>query len=114
MDFVRSAEEEAFAAEVRQFLREHPPAGFPIDGMDAGYGSGANSRAFLRALAARGWLSMTWPRAFGGVERHFRALAVVAVLHAGDARVRERQADRNHGAEHHEDDEHRNEAAFAM
>jgi 3-oxocholest-4-en-26-oyl-CoA dehydrogenase alpha subunit len=37
--------------------------------MDAGYGSGAHSRAFLRALAQQGWLSMTWPRELGGHER---------------------------------------------
>ena len=28
-------------------------SGFPLDGMDAGYGSGAHSRAFMRALGAR-------------------------------------------------------------
>lgn len=69
MDFALTAEEQAFAGEVRGFLRAHPPEGFPIDGMDAGYGSGAHSRVFLRALADQGWLSMCWPRAFGGAER---------------------------------------------
>jgi alkylation response protein AidB-like acyl-CoA dehydrogenase len=69
MDFAFTAEERAFADEVRRFLREHPPAGFPHDGMDAGYGSGANSRAFLRALAEQGWLSMCWPTAHGGAAR---------------------------------------------
>jgi hypothetical protein len=37
--------------------------------MDAGYGSGANSRAFMKALGAQGWLSMCWPKAFGGREQ---------------------------------------------
>jgi alkylation response protein AidB-like acyl-CoA dehydrogenase len=69
MDFALTAEEQAFADEVRQFVREHPPSEFPLDGMDAGYGSGANSKAFIRALAAQGWISMGWPRAFGGDER---------------------------------------------
>jgi alkylation response protein AidB-like acyl-CoA dehydrogenase len=69
MDFARSADELTFAEEVRAFLRRHPPASFPIDGMDAGYGSGAHSHAFTRALAAQGWMTMTWPRAFGGQER---------------------------------------------
>lgn len=69
MDFGRGADETAFAAEVREFLRENPPERFPEDGMDAGYGSGAASRAFLRALAGRGWLSMTWPRELGGQDR---------------------------------------------
>lgn len=69
MDFAFTAEEQAFAEDVRRWLRAHPPEHFTIDGMDAGYGSGAHSRAFMRALAAEGWLSMTWPRAFGGQER---------------------------------------------
>jgi alkylation response protein AidB-like acyl-CoA dehydrogenase len=69
MDFARTDDERAFAEEVRRFLREHPPERFPIDGMDAGYGSGAHSREFLQALAAQGWLSMCWPRAHGGQER---------------------------------------------
>jgi alkylation response protein AidB-like acyl-CoA dehydrogenase len=69
MDFGFSAGEQSFAAEVRQFLRENPPDRFPVDGMDAGYGSGAHSRAFLKALAERGWLSMSWPRELGGQER---------------------------------------------
>jgi alkylation response protein AidB-like acyl-CoA dehydrogenase len=69
MDFARTAEEAAFADDVRRFLREHPPESFAVDGMDAGYGSGAHSRPFLAALGARGWLSMCWPRAHGGGER---------------------------------------------
>jgi alkylation response protein AidB-like acyl-CoA dehydrogenase len=69
MDFARTADEAAFAEEVRRFLREHPPESFALDGMDAGYGSGAHSRPFLAALGARGWLSMCWPRAHGGQER---------------------------------------------
>src|SRR5215813_9779475 len=69
MDFEFSPDEQAFAEEVRGFLRTHPVDQFPVDGMDAGYGSGAHSRAFLRALAELGWLTMTWPRAVGGQER---------------------------------------------
>ncbi len=66
MEFGFTAEEQAFAEEVRRFLGEHPLDSFPIDGVDAGYGSGAHSRAFLRALAGRGWISMGWPTAYGG------------------------------------------------
>ncbi|MGH7389856.1 MAG: acyl-CoA dehydrogenase family protein [Candidatus Rokuibacteriota bacterium] len=69
MDFAFTADEQAFAAEVRRFLTEHPPERFPVDGMDAGYGSGSHSRAFLRALAGRGWLAMTWPKEHGGQAR---------------------------------------------
>jgi hypothetical protein len=69
MDFAFSAEEHAFADEVRAWLAAHPLDRFPIDGMDAGYGSGAHSRAFMKALAERGWISMCWPEAFGGQAR---------------------------------------------
>jgi len=66
MDFALTAEEQAFAAAVRGFLRDHPPARYSLDGMDAGYGSGSHSRAFLAALAAQGWISMCWPEGHGG------------------------------------------------
>ena len=67
MDFAFTPEEEAFAAKVRRFLAENPPESFAVDGMDAGYGSGSHSRPFLRALAERGWLALTWPKARGHV-----------------------------------------------
>ncbi|HSF07703.1 MAG TPA: acyl-CoA dehydrogenase family protein [Methylomirabilota bacterium] len=69
MEFGFTPDEQAFRDEVRRFVAEHPATSFPLDGMDAGYGSGAHSRAYLKALGARGWLAMTWPRAFGGAER---------------------------------------------
>src|SRR5436190_2413552 len=69
MEFTLTADEQAFASDVRGFLRDHPLTEFPVDGMDAGYGSGANSKAFIRALAGHGWISMCWPKAFGGAER---------------------------------------------
>jgi alkylation response protein AidB-like acyl-CoA dehydrogenase len=69
VEFGFTAEEEAFREEVRRFVAEHPAERFPLDGMDAGYGSGAHSRAFMTALADRGWLALTWPRALGGAER---------------------------------------------
>src|SRR5882724_8620879 len=66
MEFEFSAAEQAFAEDVRRFLRDNPLDRFLLDGMDAGYGSGAHSRAFMRALAERGWISMCWPEAYGG------------------------------------------------
>src|SRR4030095_6113259 len=69
MDFSFTDDERAFAEDVRRFLRAQPLESFPLEGMDAGYGSGAHSRAFMRALGAQGWLSMGWPKAFGGQER---------------------------------------------
>jgi alkylation response protein AidB-like acyl-CoA dehydrogenase len=69
MEFGFTASETAFAEEVRAFLRERPLAQFPLDGMDAGYGSGAHSRAFMQALGARGWIAMCWPEAYGGAAK---------------------------------------------
>src|SRR5919201_217439 len=66
MEFGFSAAEQAFTEEVRAFLRERPLDQFPLDGMDAVYGSGAHSRAFMKALGERGWISMCWPESFGG------------------------------------------------
>jgi alkylation response protein AidB-like acyl-CoA dehydrogenase len=86
MDFGFTTEEEAFAEEVRAFLRANPPETFPEDGMDAGYGSGPHSRAFLEALGSRGWLSMCWPRRYGGQERPMiRKLILLEELGAGGA-----------------------------
>ena len=69
MNFDFTAAEQTFADEVRRFLRATSPETFPVDGMDAGYGSGSNSRAFMKALGAQGWISMCWPKAFGGREQ---------------------------------------------
>ncbi|HSL50292.1 MAG TPA: acyl-CoA dehydrogenase family protein [Candidatus Deferrimicrobiaceae bacterium] len=77
MDFGLSGPEQAFAREVRAFLRAHPPETFPEDGTDAGYGSGAHSRAFTRALGERGWLSMGWPREHGGQARPMTYLLIL-------------------------------------
>src|SRR5256885_6540857 len=68
MDFALTEPERLFAEEIRRFLRANSPETFAVDGMDAGYGSGANSRAFLKALGAQGWLSMCWPKTYGGSE----------------------------------------------
>jgi alkylation response protein AidB-like acyl-CoA dehydrogenase len=77
MDFGLSDAEQAFADEVRAFLRAHPVDTFPEDGTDAGYGSGAHSRAFTRALGERGWLSMGWPREHGGQGRPMSYLLIL-------------------------------------
>ena len=55
MDFGFTAEQEAFAAEVRAFLRAHPPESFAEDGMDAGYGSApTRARSSARSASAGG------------------------------------------------------------
>lgn len=85
MEFGFTAEEQAFRDEVRAFVAAHPADRFPLDGMDAGYGSGAHSRAFMAALGERGWLAMTWPRGFGGAERpmFFKLVLLEELARAG-------------------------------
>jgi len=71
MDFDLAPEEQAFAAEVERFLDEHATA----DVADVCRENMAQivdtpaRRAFMKKLAERGWLGMTWPREYGGQER---------------------------------------------
>ena len=71
MDFTFSAEEEAFRAEVRVFLKEELPPdwdGLDEDGAFQGQGLGITRRMSKR-LAERGWLTLAWPKEHGGQER---------------------------------------------
>jgi alkylation response protein AidB-like acyl-CoA dehydrogenase len=70
MDFAFSAEDEAFRGEVQEFLaselREQRP-----EGADAW----RFSREFVRKLAERGWLTLAWPKEWGGAGAgHMRQL----------------------------------------
>ena len=71
MNFEFSPEERAFEAEVEAFLRaEHSS-----DVMDAHPEQLSQTvdtpskRAFMRKLAERGWLGMSWPKQYGGQEK---------------------------------------------
>jgi acyl-CoA dehydrogenase len=57
---------EALRAEVRAFLAEHL-ADVPVARRVRNW-AGSNAE-FTRAMAARGWIGMTWPRRYGGHER---------------------------------------------
>jgi len=71
MDFELSPEERAFEAEVERFLE----ANRSPEVMDANPEQLSQTvdtpakRAFMRKLAERGWLGMSWPRQYGGQER---------------------------------------------
>ena len=69
MDFTLPDSAEHMRDEVQTFLAERPLEEYSHDAMDGGYGSGAYSHEFLRALGARGWISLTWPERFGGSAR---------------------------------------------
>jgi alkylation response protein AidB-like acyl-CoA dehydrogenase len=71
VDFDLAPEEEEFRRQVEAFLAErHSP-----DVMDENPEQLSQTvdspakRAFMRELAARGWLGMSWPREYGGAER---------------------------------------------
>jgi alkylation response protein AidB-like acyl-CoA dehydrogenase len=71
MDFDLTPEEQAFQAEVERFLDEnHSPE--VMDANPEQLSQTVDSpakRAFLRKLAARGWLGMSWPKQYGGQEK---------------------------------------------
>ena len=71
MDFELSAEERAFEAEVEHFLAaERSPE--VMDAAPEQLSQTADTpakRGFMRKLAARGWLGMSWPKEYGGQER---------------------------------------------
>jgi hypothetical protein len=68
MQFELTEEEQAFEAEVEAFLREHHSP----DVMDAHPEQLSQTvdtpakRAFMKKLAERGWLGMSWPEEYGG------------------------------------------------
>lgn len=66
MEFGFPESAERLRREVRAFLADRPAEDYPIDAMDGGYGSGAVSHDFMRALGDRGWIGLTWPTEFGG------------------------------------------------
>jgi alkylation response protein AidB-like acyl-CoA dehydrogenase len=70
MDFDFSAEQQAFADEVERFLDENDdPDVFDLTRENmAQIVDTPKRRAFMATLGERGWLGMTWPKAYGGSE----------------------------------------------
>jgi hypothetical protein len=70
VDFELTPEEQAFEAEVEAFLREHasPEVMDPNPEQLSQTVDTPAKRAFMRKLAERGWLGMSWPKAYGGRE----------------------------------------------
>ena len=71
MDFALAAEELDFVAEVERFLDGYPDRSVfdPNPEQLSQTVDTPAKRAFMRALAARGWLGMSWPKPYGGQER---------------------------------------------
>jgi alkylation response protein AidB-like acyl-CoA dehydrogenase len=70
VDFEFSPEEKAFAEKVEQWLVEnHDPVVMdPTRENFAQLADTPERRAFMRKLAAQGWLGMSWPKEYGGQE----------------------------------------------
>src|SRR5579885_1400693 len=68
MDFAFTPEQERFRGEVRAFLRENLPADFKVrnDREALSDEEFRFSQQFAQKLAAKGWLTMSWPAAYGG------------------------------------------------
>ncbi len=78
MDFRLSAEEEAFRAEVQQWIAAHaPPGGFGVDReeqFDPRFWELTQQTA--KQLAEKGWLTLAWPKEYGGQGRSIIEQAV--------------------------------------
>ncbi|AMN46268.1 acyl-CoA dehydrogenase [Steroidobacter denitrificans] len=70
MDFEFSSEERRFLAEVDQFLQDnYDPKAMDVTRENmAQICDTPERRAFARKLAKKGWLGITWPKAYGGQE----------------------------------------------
>ncbi|MBI3301816.1 MAG: acyl-CoA dehydrogenase family protein [Deltaproteobacteria bacterium] len=81
MDFALTPEQEAFRAQIREFLAQEMPSGSSYeDGWITGY-----SPEFSRKLGARGWIGLTWPKQYGGQEKTYldRVILTEELLRAG-------------------------------
>jgi alkylation response protein AidB-like acyl-CoA dehydrogenase len=68
MDFRFTPEQEAFRQDIRAFLDEALPEApaVPEDAWILGF-----DREFSQKLAARGWIGLTWPLAYGGQDKSY-------------------------------------------
>jgi len=66
MDFRFAKEEEAFRLEVREFLKGAVTEEV-LEEAEAGLGWGPHTWEFIRKLGAKGWLTPTWPKEYGGL-----------------------------------------------
>jgi alkylation response protein AidB-like acyl-CoA dehydrogenase len=72
MDFRFGPEEEAFRKEVGEFLDKELPPGYEPDSLATMESSEADfqfRRKFSKKLVDKGWLTMHWPKEYGGQER---------------------------------------------
>jgi len=75
-------EADSLRAEVQAFLADWLPRWTP---WERGHSWTGFDREFTRAVGARGWIGMTWPRSYGGAERTMleRYIVIEEMLAAG-------------------------------
>jgi alkylation response protein AidB-like acyl-CoA dehydrogenase len=81
MDFAFTPEQDAFRAEIREFLTQEMATRSPVeDGWITGF-----SREFSQKLGTRGWIGLTWPKQYGGQEKTYldRLILTEELLRAG-------------------------------
>ena len=71
MDFAFSQQEEAFRQEVRDFIKKELPPDYRHEFMIVGLHEEDMpfTRSMAKKLAAKGWLTMSWPKEYGGQSR---------------------------------------------
>jgi alkylation response protein AidB-like acyl-CoA dehydrogenase len=90
MEFRFPPEEEAFRQEIRVFLKQELPEQ-PQDRIDGW----AFHRNFVKKLADRGWLTLAWPKEWGGAgANHLRQLVFNEEMAYWDAPANDMGADR--------------------
>ncbi len=65
MDFTFTAEEEAFRTELKEFYRQELPLDWHGED-DKQVGTHRFSQSLRKKVADKGWLTMSWPKAYGG------------------------------------------------
>src|SRR5690348_2202628 len=68
MNFEFSPEEQDFQKQVQSFFADDPDTPGMAAEIEKGEGFGPHTWAILRKLGARGWLTPTWPKEYGGLE----------------------------------------------
>lgn len=86
MEFQFSEKEEAFRNEVEDFLKKELPSDWPKRSMHwpGGYGSLETTDrdsldimvGFRKKLVEKGWLTISWPKEYGGVEHSYMEQAI--------------------------------------
>jgi alkylation response protein AidB-like acyl-CoA dehydrogenase len=78
MDFRFTAEEESFRQDVRSFLQQELPPDWDYDAYHEDDEGWRFSRAFVKKLAARGWITPAWPKEYGGMAAPYMHQLIMA------------------------------------